>query len=289
MSTKLKKDPIGIDALEEYLNEASDFSFELRILKKLTEMGISCDHGGQYRDPDTKKYREFDLRVSLTQGAATFVAAIECKSIGLHFPLLVSCVHRRETEAFHEAFLHSKKKSQDASSPFYLPHIEMPSAMHGIRIGTSALYPTGEPVGKSTAQVGRYANKEDLHVNDAEFFEKWSQALQSLDDLVDNISDDELVDIVGSVKPHWAIALPIVVIPDGTLWTVNYSDDGSKEGSPSQVDRASIFIGREYKGLMPGGSYIVSHLEVMTETGLATFFGDYLMKDKALLNLVRGR
>ncbi|MFC6199120.1 hypothetical protein [Ponticaulis profundi] len=289
MSTKLKKDPIGLDALEEYLDEASDFSFELRILKMLTEMGISCEHGGQYRDPDTKKYREFDLRVGLTQGAATFVAAIECKSIGLHFPLLVSCVHRRASEAFHQVFFHTKNKDPYQNTPYDIPTMQIPSAMQGMRIGTSALYPKGEPVGKSTAQVGRYANKDDLHVNDAEFFDKWSQALQSLDDLVDQISDDELVDIVGSKKPHWAMALPIVVIPDGTLWTVNYSDNGSKEGPPAQVDRASIFISREYRGIMPGGSYTVSHLEVMTETGLATFFQNYLIRENALLNLARGR
>jgi hypothetical protein len=286
---RLKKDPIGIETLNEYLESASDFSFELRILKMLTQKGISCEHGGQYRDPDTKKFREFDLRLRKTTEHITLVAAVECKAIGPNFPLLISCVHRREHEAFHEVFFHQEKSEVDnANSLLDRMSNIMPKAMEGYRIGASILYPVGGAVGKSTAQVGRRENSGELVSNDAEFFEKWSQALQSLDDLVDEISDDDLPDNVDGNSPHMALALPIVVIPNGTLWTVSYAEDGTSEGPPAQTDRVAIFIGRKYRGAMPGGSYIVSHLEVMTEAGLENFCDTYVIRDRALYNLARG-
>jgi hypothetical protein len=188
---KLKRDPIGAEVLEQYLEEASDFEFELRILRMLTEKGVRCDHGGQYEDPNTSKFREFDIRFQLTRGATTVAAAVECKSIGHHFPLLVSTVPRSETEAYHDFFLHQRREPL-TRGPFAAFDIGLPERMEGSRISDSCLYPLGLPVGKSTAQVDlRDTRDGELHANDAEFFDKWSQALHSLDDLVAEMGDDD--------------------------------------------------------------------------------------------------
>lgn len=271
---RLKKDAIGINVLEEYLTNASDFAFELRILEMLTARHIPCEHGGQYKDPDTKKFREFDIRARVTRGQVTVVAAIECKSIGSNFPLLVSCVPRNQMEGVHQIFIHERVRER-ARGPFPLPLL-VGEGRQGRDVRPSLIYPVGAPVGKSTAQVGLRDTKEaELHANDAEFFEKWSQALQSLDELVEEVADEDFIQARSDGNPHVGVALPIVVVPDGTLWTVGYANNGQREGPPVQTDRVSIYIGRSYHSFAVG-SMDVSHLEVMTEAGLAGFCDNHL-------------
>lgn len=271
---KLKKDPIGVDALEEYLTYASDFAFELRILEKLIAKEIPCEHGGQYKDPDTGKFREFDLRARVTRGPITLAAAIECKSVGKHFPLLVSCVPRNESESVHQVFIH-EPRPQESRGLFHVPRL-VGEGKEGVDVRPSQIYPVEGPVGKSTAQVGRRETKDaELHANDAEFFEKWSQALQSLDDLVAEVADDEFIQARWDGRLHVGLALPIVVVPNETLWSVSYTNNGQRTGPPTQVDRVSIYIGRSYHQYAVGSLHI-SHLEVMTEVGLANFCDTYL-------------
>ncbi|RGP35122.1 hypothetical protein [Pseudotabrizicola alkalilacus] len=292
---KIRKAPIGIDTLEEYLADASDFAFELRILRMLTGKGLECSHGGQYKDPDTGKSREFDIRLRATHGQITVAAAIECKAIGAHFPLLVSCVSRDPSESYQEVFCHQPRKSRPEPSFGFgvnLTHFDPPdlSGLQGkeaMRLGPSPLYPPGQPVGKSTAQVGRREGKEnELVANDAEFFEKWSQALQSLDDLVQDMGDSDTINRLWNGRLHFGCALPIVVVPNGTLWSVSFGPDGAKLGPPAQVGRVPIFIGRGYGKGNIDHSMSVSHLEVMTEEGLSAFCDEFLSGPDGLKRLI---
>ncbi len=284
---KLKKDPVGLEDFEEYLAEASDFAFELRVLRMLMDKGADCEHGGQYLDPYTKKFREFDIRFTRTSGATTVSAAVECKAIGRHFPLLVSTVPRRADEAYHQVFKYRAVESAPRGY-FDLHFIELPEFMQGTRVDDSCLYPHRSPVGKSTAQVGRRETKTgELHANDAEFFEKWSQALQSLDDLVAEIGDKKFIHARWNGKEHTALALPIVVVPNGCLWTVGYDRDGQRTAPPTQVNRVAIYIGRSFYNDFPGSSLDVSHLEVMTEAGLAAFYDEFLYDELNMQRLTR--
>ena len=249
----------------------------------LAGKGILCEHGGQYQDPDTKKFREFDIRARITRGRVTCHAAIECKSIGRHFPLLVSCVPRSAAEATHQVFIHQAERRTEPVGRFGLPEIPIFENLDGTTMPQSQLYPEGEPVGKSTAQVGRRESKDaEIVANDAEFFEKWSQALQSLDELIYEIADRDIVHRIWDGKLHIATALPIVVVPDGTLWTVNYALDGSREAPPAQADRVSIYIDRSYGNGVPNYSFAVSHLEVMTETGLGKFCDEVFASEETI-------
>ena len=156
-----------------------------------------------------------------------------------------------------------------------------------LSVWPSRLYPPGEPVGKSTAQVGRRDNKDaELVANDAEFFEKWSQALQSLDELIYEAADHDTIRRIWDGKWHTATAIPIVVVPNGTLWTVNYAVDGSRGSPPVQTDRVSIYIGRSYDSVIPSYSYAVSHLEVMTEAGLGAFCDEVFSSESSMKKLI---
>ena len=92
---RLRTDAITSTDLTEYLENESDFSFELEILNMLRSMNVDCEHGGNYTDPVTGKTREFDIRASKTINHYRVRMAIECKNIKENFPVLVSCVPRQ--------------------------------------------------------------------------------------------------------------------------------------------------------------------------------------------------
>lgn len=54
---KLLTDPISSNHIGEYLDDYSDFAFELKVLNKLVEMGFACEHGAVYEDPFTRAGR----------------------------------------------------------------------------------------------------------------------------------------------------------------------------------------------------------------------------------------
>ncbi|NJS38746.1 MAG: hypothetical protein HC783_06720 [Rhodobacteraceae bacterium] len=283
---RLRSDPIEEDVLEEYLGSASDFEFELRILRILTDLGIHCQHGGQYQDPETKKFREFDIRFRHTLAPVTVVAALECKAVSKHFPLLVSTVPRSDHEAYIEAYVFRKRKSPAWGETFITNLNQNVTAR---RLKSAMIYPAGMPVGKSTAQVGRRDNSDgELLVNDKEFFEKWLQAVQSLDDLVEQIASQDYLEKRSSSDFNIAFPLPIVVVPNGCLWQADFQVDGRRTGKPYRTDRVPIYIGRIYNHNFPHSSLRVSHLEVMTEDGITSFVASYLKDPDRLLSLVQG-
>jgi hypothetical protein len=153
---------------------------------------------------------------------------------------------------------------------------------HGGRISNpSSLYCEGEPVGKSTTQVGINANQNaEMVVGDSEVFEKWGQALSSLDHLIQEMEDMRGEGRRSAVS---AAAMPILVVPNGTLWRTIYGEDGTRREDPIVVDRVSIFVGQAYGlGLINPSDFLVSHVEVMTEQGLVDFIGQSLSNPEAV-------
>lgn len=57
---KLKNKEISESDVLEYVEEQSDFAFELRVHRQLLACGFECEHGGTYEDPITSKIRQFD-------------------------------------------------------------------------------------------------------------------------------------------------------------------------------------------------------------------------------------
>jgi hypothetical protein len=189
-------------------------------------------------------------------------AAIECRNLRENFPLLVSCVPRIDDEAWHQI-------TENKQSGWTM--------LHEIK-GDNSRYRSRMPVGKSTAKVG-LTMSGDLSANDMEIYEKWGQSLASLHDLVSGI--DSLP--AGSIS----IALPILVVPDGRLWQVRYNQDGSRASEPEKVDECPIYAGGSTIPYSSGRSFLVSHVEVMTFSGLTKFCGK-LCDDNAMRSLLLG-
>lgn len=260
--TKLKKDKIETAKMIEYLEKSSEFAFELKCLELLNSISFECQHGGSYTDPLTNKPRQFDIRAEKSAKKLRIHCAIECKNIAPHFPLLVICVPRVQKESFHELILSYHPNTENQPYSGFLESLKNCDTK---RINhPHTIYAVGDPVGKSCAQVGEDV-KGSIVAKDNEVFEKWSQALSSAYDLVEAATEkgEETNDACLS------FILPLLVVPDGTLWMVNYKPDGNRNGDPFQTERCSFYIGQNYSaGFLQQTDLIISHLEFVTFSGL---------------------
>lgn len=276
---KLKEEPIQEKDLLEFLGSSSDFSFELSVLKMLRENELECKHGGLYEDPVTGKSREFDIRAVKTLDRYKVRLAIECKNIRENFPVLVSCIPRHSTESYHQVALVSEPKSEGI---FSVPLTQ--SRANVVKItGQRSIYKPDVFIGKSVVQVGR-SRKGAITANDGELFDKWSQALSSAQDLVERMYWDGDAD-----KDSFFLStmIPVLVIPSGKLWTVNYDADGNRVSDPSQASRCSCFVDKHYEigPQLTGASFWISHIEIMTYDGLNAFVDDFLRTEEGVATL----
>lgn len=289
MATKLKLAPITLKDLNEHLAEStSDFGFELNVLRELRSHHLACEHGGHYVDPVTNKSREFDIRALYAQGNYRIRLAVECKNIRENYPLLVSLVPRQLDEAYH-VLAHMSKPSGHVVG-------DLLGLIRQLRFSNSGLYPPNAGVVKSTTQVGRLEQSSALTSADSDIYEKWGQALASAADLVTASAEEAINFVDGSTLPStmFTAVVPILVVPNGRLWAVNYDAYGSQIGEPQQVRRASHFVGKDYP-LRAGSSKTleISHMEIVTFDGLFELINLYLrdldlmIPDAALSKVVR--
>lgn len=261
--------------LTDYFTSESDFAFEIRVIKELQKTGDVL-HGGTYMDAITGKPRQFDMRLTISNDRFVIRMAVECKNLKTTFPLLVSCLPRHDDEAFQHIAVsidlgyHTFPDADQGemaclANEAFVRTFSMSSA--------KCMYKTGEPVGKTLAQVSRDANKV-FNVNDAEIYGKWSQALSSADDLVAMCPDD------GKSKECnycFSSVIPVLVVPDGTLWRCAFDLDGNRTIEPEQTKRVQFFVGKQssYQEMMfLGPDYTISHLEIVTLSGLPDLIAD---------------
>lgn len=234
---KLREEAINLQDIQEYITAHSDFGFELSILKKLRELGLECRHGGYYKDPVTKKSREFDIRAMITIDRFRVRLAIECKNLKPYFPLLVSCVPREPAESYHEV----ARTGDPKNDPNVIPNsLYFRSSIYRIQ-NRFSIYRSGEPVGKCISQIGRTKDKE-ISYNDAEVYEKLGQCLASADELVSEMYWDG----DGEKYYYFTTIIPILVVPNQMLWSVSYDADGAIASKPEQVERSQCYIGKPY-------------------------------------------
>ncbi|MCB1846308.1 MAG: hypothetical protein KDI04_02700 [Halieaceae bacterium] len=279
---KLKPDPIGLADLNEYINQESDFAFELEVLKMLVDAGIPCEHGGHYEDPIEGKSREFDIRARFVEGACYVSMAIECKRIRENFPVLVSCVPRTPRESYHYVALSTPHGIDGPPAYQQAEGYNAGATLHGVKLlrGRS-IYASREYVGKSTSQVGRDAN--GITANDSGLFEKWGQCVASSHDLIGEIH----LRAANDRHEQVTAVIPIVVVPNNRLWVVKYDSGGNIQQEPQLVNRISVFAGKRMtmasnQGTMP---FWISHTEFMTINGLEEFVEDQLKGPGAMENL----
>ncbi|MEQ9506609.1 MAG: hypothetical protein RLO80_10100 [Hyphomonas sp.] len=263
--------------LQEYLESSSDFAFEISVLRELESRALKVDHAGHYSDPVTGKSREFDFRVRRDVDRFRLALAIEAKNLSKNFPLLLTCLPRPREESWVSIM---KVQSEQPDGPFNISIGNR--CLNSFKVGPNRLYPEQEPTGRSIAQVGRDAKDSGITAASTEIYEKWGQAIASLHEMVAEFED--LNDEEDSYDGSWGIALPIVVVPDGTLWRAVLHEDGSPSYKIEEVDRVSHFCAMSIKDpqLARGFArpdYEVSHVEFVTMTGLRVFLSSWIEGD----------
>ena len=262
-------DPFSAEEIVSYLDTTSDFAFELRCVESLIQMGFTCKHGGSYTDPVTGKSRQFDIRARISPHGERYVrCAIECKNLSVFRPLVVSCVPRPADESFHSIVF---------SCPVgRVGHWSTPGGTRicdVIRVDPpESAYQMYGSVGKDIKQIWRVktnrqpAGSSGFDASDRELFDKWAQAIASASDLVD-LSAREGERQKGAA---FTVVLPIVVVPDNTLWQASFDSTGRRDELPTLTNRCSLYVGHTCKTTNYGTTtnIILSHLEIVTLTGL---------------------
>jgi hypothetical protein len=267
VSTEIPQDPAK--AIEEIrrrmildqLQRSDDFGFELQAKAVLEKCGARVTHGWTYIDPNEDKPRQFDLRAHLTNLGTErhhLRLAVETKNLDPAAPLIVSGIGRTSAESFHD-FVQS-------DGTVGLRH-------HVMRAHADAeLYVPGRFVGKSLLRLKpdkADSAKRLIPANEKEFdiYGRWSQAVASASDLCHEAA------FIGenTGKIHCSIILPVVVVPDGCLWTVEYAKDGSIVGVPTLTNATTFFVNHEIT-IVPKNLWTnLSHVHFFTLTGLKEF------------------
>lgn len=270
---KLTSTPVSQADLNDFLNDHSDFSFEIQVLHALIDRGFSCEHSGTYDDPSTDKPRQFDIRATKVFDKYLLRLAVECKNLRSNFPLLISCLPRRDHESFHEIVYSVNPKTNPIEQPTGRFSTILQPTSKNIRLTSEhTIYKVGEPVGKSCDQVGRTPSGEIIS-GDPGIYEKWAQALSSADHLT-YLACTDGERRTGSVA--LSVVFPIVVVTNGRLWRTQFDGNGNRISNPEQVDRCSYFVDRKYfhRSVAGGDELTISHLEFVTLDGLLQFVDD---------------
>ena len=212
---------IGLSDILEFLKDSSDFSFEMRVLKQISNLGFQCSHSGTYYDPITQKPRQYDIRAKKGQGNQSLSLSVECKSLSKAAPLLVSTTPRNLNDSYHSLLVMTEENT--------LPDVKLVS-------GFGTFYYGGYS-GKKMNQVRRN-DDGSLKGKDDEVFERLSQAQSSAFDLIQTAA---------TVRDpnQTAAVVPMLVIPDETLWCVEYDSEGNPS-EPKQRDEVSFFLGQPF-------------------------------------------
>lgn len=273
--------PISASDIKDVVLKEDDFGHEMRVGKVIRAIsGIQIEHGGTYIDSVTGKPRQFDFRCSLRKDSAELHLAVECKNLNPSAPLVMCGTKRQNNEAFHD-LIESRLGSASPGKKNVL-YVSGTSSATFRASRDNAFYLPGKFVGKSLVRIKPAPNSSSgnsfVSVPDSDIYDKWSQALSSSVDLAELACDR-----AGHYRApkFYTIVLPVVVVPDDSLWIVDYDDSGCVCKPPEQVNACELFVGREIKVTKEWfpHQFTLSHIHFFTIGGFASFLSDMAPDD----------
>jgi hypothetical protein len=222
----------------------------MSVLAELRTLGFECSHSGTYSDPVTKKIRQFDLRATFEKANCKLALAVECKN--LRSPLLVSAVPRTPKEAFHSVIEYVGENS--------VYHSPVKCTEVGDR---TTVYGANKSVGKKTDQIRRENAK--LVSDDSATFDKIGQAINSAEDLVHDMANEE------EDAAPFRVVVPVLVVPMGLLWQVDYDANGRLVVEARAVNWAACYVDHGWRANV-GIHFVwyrISHLEIVASNYLS--------------------
>lgn len=246
------------EQVSKFVQDSDDFGFELRVgaaLQKAEHL-LSIEHGGTYLDPFMQKPRQFDFRVQLRKDRRNIWLAVECKNIDPSFPVVVCGRQRRQKEAVHDVV--ETHPSRSAQTRMARP---------------GSFYRTDVFVGKSIVKMRPTKPRDGSSESDVH--DKWAQALSSSHDLF--TSAQSHADAFR--ERTYGVVLPVLVVPDGSLWQAAYGSDGTLVAPPAPKNDCEFYVA--HRIISGPGLMTVSHIHFCSLTGLSSLllglhsFGDY--------------
>jgi hypothetical protein len=256
---------ITASAIRQVVISEDDFGHEMRVGKILNNVEyprLQFDHirvnrpshGGTYKDQVTGKTRQFDYRCQMTQGQdrlKNIFLAVECKNLNPEYPLVVCGRPRTYEESYH---LFIQREDDEKSS---LRKVE----------GIDSFYKPDHFVGKSLMRLKEKGGKL-CSDGDSEIYDRWSQALASSHDLAFGA-------VLNKPPPRsYAFVMPLVAVPNNSLWTVTYTDDGTVLGDPIQVDQCEYYVDQK---LLIGLPFVITHIHFLTLKGLSQMISNFVV------------
>jgi hypothetical protein len=182
--------------------------------------------------------------------------AVECKNLNADLPLVV-CGRPRTVEESYHAFL-----QLETPKPNVLP------VWLRKKDGFNSIYQPDQFVGKSLLRLKKKQN-EICAEGDSEIYDRWAQALASSHDLADRAFDENLP------QKSCAFVMPLVVVPDNSLWIVSYKDDGTPDADPIKVDKCEFYVEQKLNlSSMP--QLVLTHIHFVTLKGLSQMLADFV-------------
>lgn len=247
------------ELIKDQFEKRSGFALEMRTLRALREAGFDCQHGLLYVDPVTDLDRQFDLRAVAYRKRCCIRLAVECKGVREGHPLVFGRLPRSPEESQHQVLV-SSADDLDPRQPHKLPIYEKHAKAETL-YGTESLYLPEKPVAKTYLHYSPSPKNEpdEIHV-------RWMQAVASSSDLLFSAHDEYTRMEVDDCA---TFILPMVVVPDGSLWVIDYAASGKPLGEPKPEERVEFAIFKTVSGpKMYGEDLRLSHLEFVTEQGL---------------------
>lgn len=245
--------------IKDEFEQRSGFALEMRTLRAIKAEGFDCRHGLLYVDPVTDLDRQFDVRAVACRKRCCIRLAVECKGVREGHPLVFGRLPRSTEEAQHQVLVSSAKDLDPGDHhkpPIYEQHAKAETLYD-----KESLYLTNHPVAKTYLHysTGKKNEPDEIHV-------RWMQAVASSSDLL-AAAHEEYTRL--EVDECATFILPMVVVPNGSLWAIDYASSGEPLGDPKQEDRVEFAIFKSVSGpKLNGEDYLLSHLEFVTEKGL---------------------
>jgi hypothetical protein len=262
------------DQISKVIATEDDFGHEMRVGRFLRGyLESQTLQGGTYVDPVLGKARQFDFRWHYILNDFALHLAVECKNVNPDSPLVISGRKRTNSEAFHELVESRKGGHFRANRGDVFLDVSAARVIRRVT-GNHSVYSPEAFVGKSLLQLKKEGGKY-IRTRDAEIYDKWSQALASGVDLVyaagryATLSDHHHV---------FTLVLPVVVLPDDSLWKIEYDINGKVLAEPQRVDECEFYVARSMLAAEEAGDstdpYVFSHLHFVTLRG----FGGFLQR-----------
>jgi hypothetical protein len=227
---------------------------------------LSPVHGGTYKDQVTQKTRQFDYRCQIVRGhhgAHNIFIAAECKNLNPDLPLVV-CGRTRTNEESYHVFI---TKAQGGN-----PRLQIVER-------ACSIYTPNSFVGKSLLRL-KMKEKKLCADGDSEIYDKWSQALASSYDLAFRAAHDN------HDSQFLAFIMPLVVVPNHSLWAVSYEDSGLPAGNPEQIDQCQFYVDQKIPIGLP---FVITHIHFVTLNGLYEMLSEFADADSHKWDLIFSR